>query len=551
MKKNLSKKQLGAVGLAAMMAVQTPAMAAEVTTSPEATVQETTQEQQEETAESQAEEVETVAQTAETSLEAESETLTQAEVLEGETEAQAEESVEIETSESAEQKEIQSEEASQAEESTETETSESEDVVNEYVLAENQEVLADGWHQDENGKYSYVKDGQLLKNCIEQIDGSYYGFDEYGIMYANTTFNLIYSKDDGFYRAKENGILYINEWYTISSSTYYYGEDGKAYTGVRTIDGKQYSFYPSGGLCKDTTWTVEGKVYYCDKEGVATELTNNTWSKIDGKYYYVKNGSLLTSCVEQIDSSYYGFDGYGVLYVNKEFSFYDYETRTTNRYKAKADGSLYVNEWYQDSTLTYYYGEAGKLCTGLQTINGKQYCFYSSGILCCNNVVKLGDGTCYYGNSEGIATEIADNSWMQCGEKWYYVKNGNLLKNCVEKINDHYYGFDENGVMYANVAFGQRNLFTGSYGHRLMALYIRMHGIQITIIPTIMEKMQKEAQDCRRSMAFSICLMRVVRLLFLEWLYWLMSIITVIQMALLMRCQTISGTRATMAIGIM
>ena len=57
MKKNLSKKQLGAVGLAAMMAVQTPAMAAEVTTSPEATVQETAQEQQEETVESQAEEV--------------------------------------------------------------------------------------------------------------------------------------------------------------------------------------------------------------------------------------------------------------------------------------------------------------------------------------------------------------------------------------------------------------------------------------------------------------------------------------------------------------
>ena len=52
MKKNLSKKQLGAVGLAAMMAVQTPAMAAEVTTSPEATVQETAQEQQEETVES-------------------------------------------------------------------------------------------------------------------------------------------------------------------------------------------------------------------------------------------------------------------------------------------------------------------------------------------------------------------------------------------------------------------------------------------------------------------------------------------------------------------
>ena len=267
MKKNLSKKQLGAVGLAAMMAVQTPAMAAEVTTSPEATVQETAQEQQEETVESQAKEVETVAQTAESQTE-EVETTAQAETpleTEDEIEAQTEESVETETEESTEQTEAKLEETSPAEESTETESSESENAADEYVLAENQEVLADGWHQDENGKYSYMKDGQLLKNCINQIDGSYYGFDEYGIMYANTTFDLIYSKDAGFYRAKEDGSLCVNEWYTISSSTYYYGEDGKAYTGVRTIDGKQYSFYPSGGLCKDTTWTVEGKVYYCDK----------------------------------------------------------------------------------------------------------------------------------------------------------------------------------------------------------------------------------------------------------------------------------------------
>ena len=81
MRKNLSKKQLGAVGLAAMMAVQTPAMAAEVTTSPEATVQETAQEQQEEVTElqteevveSQAEIVEMQDQTVETSLEEESE----------------------------------------------------------------------------------------------------------------------------------------------------------------------------------------------------------------------------------------------------------------------------------------------------------------------------------------------------------------------------------------------------------------------------------------------------------------------------------------------
>ena len=51
MRKKLSKKQITAMGLTAIMAVQTSVMAAEVVTSPETTVQEITQEQPEEAAE--------------------------------------------------------------------------------------------------------------------------------------------------------------------------------------------------------------------------------------------------------------------------------------------------------------------------------------------------------------------------------------------------------------------------------------------------------------------------------------------------------------------
>ena len=51
MRKNLSKKQITAMGLTAIMAVQTSVMAAEVVTSPATTVQEITQEQPEEAAE--------------------------------------------------------------------------------------------------------------------------------------------------------------------------------------------------------------------------------------------------------------------------------------------------------------------------------------------------------------------------------------------------------------------------------------------------------------------------------------------------------------------
>ena len=209
MKKNLSKKQLGAVGLAAMMAVQTPAMAAEVTTSPEATVQETAQEQ--------TEEVETQDQTVESSLE-ENETQAQEEET-----VEIKESVEVETSESAKQEESQSEEiqpteeteaesqseeVQSTEESTEieAESSENENAIDEYVLAAN---LTDGWHQDSEGNYTYVKDGRLLTNCVEKIGGSYYGFDWYGKMYANTIFSSLDPTDKVFYfyRASESGAM--------------------------------------------------------------------------------------------------------------------------------------------------------------------------------------------------------------------------------------------------------------------------------------------------------------------------------------------------------
>ena len=115
----------------------------------------------------------------------------------------------------------------------------------------------------------------------------------------------------------------------------------------------------------------DGKKYYCDAEGVATEEeVTNGWKETDGKRYYVKDGKRLENCVEQIDGIYYGFDRNGFLYINQNFYLDDYETRTTNYYRAKEDGSLYVNEWYTISSSTYYYGEGGKAYTGVHTIDG-------------------------------------------------------------------------------------------------------------------------------------------------------------------------------------
>ena len=84
----------------------------------------------------------------------------------------------------------------------------------------------------------------------------------------------------------------------------------------------------------------------------------------DGNITYIKGGELVQNQVLEIDGNYYGFDENGILYVNQSFNMYksdngvDYVMAC---YRAKEDGSLYVNEWYTNQLRNhYYYGQKGE-----------------------------------------------------------------------------------------------------------------------------------------------------------------------------------------------
>ena len=464
MRKNLSKKQLGAVGLAAMMAVQTPAMAAEVTTSPEATVQETVQEQQEEVTEQQTEEVETQDQTVESSLE-ENETQAQEEET-----VEIEESVEAETSESAKQEETQSEEiqsteeteaesqseeVQSAEESTEieAESSESENAIDEYVLAEN---LTDGWHQDSEGNYTYVKDGRLLTNCVEKIDGSYYGFDWYGKMYINTTFSSLDSVNKVFYvyRASESGALYANKWYSGEDAINYYGEDAKRCTGLQTINGVQYLFDSKGALISSQIVLVDDTNYYCDTNGVAHKMPNNQWYKSDnGVWYYVQDGKLLKDCTAQIDGKWYHFEYYGEL--------------QTDGLNTDASGALRINSWVYDGTYWHYYGEDGEAYRyGVYEISDAKYYFDMNSRMAVSEVCTDDGVGCYIADKNGQLTQVTKDGWFLFDGDYYYVENGQLKTNGAYKINGSWYAFGYTGKMCVDSDF---NGFGSSLYYRAKA----------------------------------------------------------------------------------
>ena len=162
-----------------------------------------------------------------------------------------------------------------------------------------------------DGYYYYVKDNEILKSCVEKIGDYYYGFSYEGRMYNDESFWVYDRHGQGNYRAQAGGALYVNQWYTYVESMgsykyytyYYYGVDGKAYTGVQNVNGIMYYFNEyNGNLVSNTAVKQDGKLYVSDKDGVAHEIEgDNRWVQYDGIYYYVKDGDFLKGTVAQIN----------------------------------------------------------------------------------------------------------------------------------------------------------------------------------------------------------------------------------------------------------
>lgn len=346
------------------------------------------------------------------------------------------------------------------EQKTETQLTEisSEQAGEEYVLQEDLGFLTDGWNQDSDGKFAYVKDGQTVKNKVIEIDGKYYGLDDRGIMHANKVFYIRDSEDDTYlwYRAKEDGSLYVNEWdlkWEPVAFYYYYGEEGKAESGLQEVDGTLY-YFETGRRYQNTSVTVDGKNYYCSADGAVIELQNDNWVDIDGKHMYVRDGQVAKKTVIEIVGKYYGFDDSGAMYTNKSFSIWDSESRTASYYRAREDGSIYVKEWYRDSSKYYYYGEEGKAASGLQEVDGILYCFNDEGRRYQNTSVTV-DGKNYYCKADGAVVELdlQDDGWADIDGDRMYIKDGQIVKKAVIEIDGKYYGFNDDGIMYTDRSF--------------------------------------------------------------------------------------------------
>ena len=196
---------------------------------------------------------------------------------------------------------------------------------NQGVLQKNKKILVDNtyyesdskgilnkktnsWIDIQNNRYRTDANGDFYKG-LRQIDGSYYRFDDRGILQTNKK----EIKENKFYLTDSKGKITnpSNFWFAIDGTTYRTGNDGKLVTGVRDIDNYTYIFADDGKLTTNNLIKYRGKFLKSDYRGVATN-PKNTWVTYKNSRYHTNENGYIQEGVWNIDGTKYYFDSNGI-----------------------------------------------------------------------------------------------------------------------------------------------------------------------------------------------------------------------------------------------
>lgn len=333
---------------------------------------------------------------------------------------------------------------------------------------------------EENYSFYAGADGQLLEGLQKVGDKYYYFHEDYYAARMEDLIFYVYNEAIDWhetYYAQKDGSLARNQWiyheeYDDSYWSYYDENCLRIIEDVASIGGQLYAFDSYGrlfydGICSVYNPETSDWDYYCATATKDGGLYVNTWvhlplDDLESAWYYCgADGKMYRDGIYKIGSKYYYFFSDGLMAENTAFEvgYYDEdldEYIVLGNYRAKADGSLYVNSWYLEDGMWYYYGADGKAPLGIATIGGKQYCFNEWGMMMENGVISvpIGDGYKHYIVDEnGVPVEAKNGDWTKAFGKWYLVLNNEFCQNEIRLVDDKYYAFDWSGAMYENEMF--------------------------------------------------------------------------------------------------
>lgn len=308
-------------------------------------------------------------------------------------------------------------------------------------------AVSDGWHQDADGEWAYIKNGSLYSSGEYVIDGKKYFFSNSRMFEGNRT----YYKNGKYYLLNAAGQLIDTPgWHKINGDWYYVTEDTSVHNGLLSLNGYTYYLEPEL-VCNRSLFYYAQTLYK-----VNGSLGNLTAITADGIYsdgentYCVSDGMLYAGWKKEGNHwCYYDYEKVVNSYIYEDGKYYYFDNQ----------GRLYVNTWIMDSYgSTRYAKSSGAIAYDESlVIDGKTYHFNSNGNLYQDSSIatKSLDYTYYDVNNKPVKVSFK-NGWNLLGGKYYYVLNGELVKSKQMVINGRIYYFDYTGIMKSDEKYSDR-----------------------------------------------------------------------------------------------
>lgn len=238
---------------------------------------------------------------------------------------------------------------------------------------------------------------------------------------------------------------------------YYFDNEGKAVTGLHSIDNVTLYFDKEGKQAKGRLVEIDGQTHYFDKDsgamwtnrtlelnGIRYVIDQNGYVTMnkpgqfiqdkDGDWAYIKENGQLATGLQIINHQKYYFDPTGKqakgkrLLLDGKYYFFDEDT-----------GAMFVNKFHETgdyfSKKYTYFGEDGSQIFGWATIDGKRVYFKEDGYQVRNDRHKIGDFDYFFKKDGSMLSNDIDGNY-----KYYYAdKDGHLQFGWVTHNNETYY----------------------------------------------------------------------------------------------------------------
>ena len=238
---------------------------------------------------------------------------------------------------------------------------------------------------------------------------------------------------------------------------YYFDNEGKAVTGLHSIDNVTLYFDKEGKQAKGRLVEIDGQTHYFDRDsgamwtnrtlelnGIRYIIDQNGYVTMnkpgqfiqdkDGDWAYIKENGQLATGLQIINHQKYYFDPTGKqakgkrLLLDGKYYFFDNDT-----------GAMFVNKFHETgdyfSKKYTYFGEDGSQIFGWATIDGKRVYFKEDGYQVRNDRHKIGDFDYFFKKDGSMLSDDIDGDY-----KYYYAdKDGHLQFGWVNHNNETYY----------------------------------------------------------------------------------------------------------------